>query len=318
MKSLHSGDPISTILDQQKVLVVDGASGSELERKGYDINDALWSAQLLMNEPDAIVQLHRDYLEAGADCITTVSYQATVEGFMSRGLSEQESHDLLTLSVQLALQTRDDFWSNESNREGRVRPIVAASIGPFGAYLADGSEYRGEYGLDVDALAKFHTKRIEVILEANPDILACETVPCIDEAIALVQVLKSFPDACAWMSFSAKDGYHTNQGETIRACAEFLDKQDQLLAIGINCTAPQYATSLIKEIKRGTAKPIIVYPNGGGSYDAVSKTWSEETHQDSFGKMAYHWYEAGASIIGGCCQTNPNDIAHIAAWAKNV
>ena len=307
-------NPIANILRQQKVLVVDGASGSELESKGHDINDSLWSAKLLMENPDSIVDLHRDYLEAGADCITTVSYQATVEGFMKRGLSETDSHSLLKLSVQLSMKARDEFWAVEANREGRVKPIVAASIGPYGAYLADGSEYRGDYGLSEAQLTTFHAKRIEVILEAKPDILACETVPCLVEAKALVKALESFPEAKAWISFSAKDGLHTNQGETIRSCAEYLDKQDQVSAIGINCTAPQYAASLIEEIKAVTTKPIIVYPNGGGSYDAVTKTWSEDSHHDSYGKMAHHWYQVGATVIGGCCQTAPHDIAQIAGW----
>ena len=311
-------NPIENILCQQKVLVVDGASGSELENKGHDINDSLWSAKLLMENPDAIVELHRDYLKAGADCITTVSYQATVEGFMKRGLSENDSHSLLKLSVQLACQARDEFWAVEINRKGRVKPLVAASIGPYGAYLADGSEYRGNYGLSEAELTEFHEKRIAIILDAKPDILACETVPCLVEAKALVKALESFPEANAWISFSAKDGHHTNQGETIRSCAEYLDKQDQVTAIGINCTAPQYAASLIEEIQAVTNKPIIVYPNGGGSYDAVTKTWSEDTHLDSYGKMAHHWHEAGSTVIGGCCQTTPHDIALIAQWVRSI
>jgi homocysteine S-methyltransferase len=233
---------------------------------------------------------------------------------MKRGLSETDSHSLLKLSVQLSMKARDEFWAVDANRKDRVKPIVAASIGPYGAYLADGSEYHGNYDLNEVELIEFHKKRIGIILEAKPDILACETVPCLVEAKALVKALSNFPSANAWISFSAKDGHHTNQGETIRSCAEYLDKQDQVSAIGINCTAPQYAASLIEEINAVTAKPIIVYPNGGGSYDAVTKTWSEDSHHDSFGKMAHHWYQAGATVIGGCCQTAPHDIAQIAEW----
>lgn len=316
--SLIYVNPVEAMLKQQGVLVVDGASGSELESKGHDINDALWSAQLLMEKPEAILALHHEYLQAGADCITTVSYQATVQGFMKRGLSENQSNSLLQLSVQLALQARDEFWADDTNRVGRVKPIVAASIGPYGAYLADGSEYRGDYGLDEMALIDFHHKRMATIIAAKPDIIACETVPCLIEAKALVTVLKSFPETSAWICFSAKDAIHTNNGETLRSCAQYLDKQTQVAAIGINCTAPQYAASLIQEIKAVTHKAIIVYPNGGGSYDAVTKTWSTDTKPDSYSEMAKHWYETGATMIGGCCQTRPSDIAGIAHWAREL
>ena len=310
-------NPIERILAQQKVLVVDGASGSELENKGYDINDALWSAQLLMNHPEAILALHHEYLDAGADCITTVSYQATYEAFMKRGLSETESTVLLQLSVELARQARDEFWGIPENRVARVKPIVAASIGPYGAYLADGSEYRGNYGLDEAALMQFHKKRLMTIIESKPDVIACETVPCLVEAKALVNTLREYPEVSAWISFSAKDGMHTNNGETIRSCAAYLNQQAQVAAIGINCTSPQYVDSLIHEIKAVTNKPIIVYPNGGGSYDASSKTWSNAAKLGSYSEMARHWYESGASVIGGCCQTTPLDITGIAKWVRH-
>ncbi|WP_428025577.1 homocysteine S-methyltransferase [Arcobacter sp.] len=306
---------INEILKNQKILIIDGATGTELERKGYDINDSLWSAKFLMENPKAISEVHKDYLEAGSDCITTLSYQATFEGFKERGLNEAQAKELLQSSVKLATQARDEFWStNESTN--RIKPLVAASIGPYGAYLADGSEFRGNYGLSEEELVTFHKKRMQALIEAKPDLLACETVPCLIEAKAYVKLLKEFPSTQAWISFSAKDGKHINSGESIKECAKFLDDKEQIVAIGINCTAPQYIESLINEIKEVSTKPIIVYPNGGATYDGATKTWSTQANTKNYGKMAFMWYEKGASVIGGCCQTTPSDIEQIASWVR--
>lgn len=309
-------NPIKEILAKQKVLILDGAFGTELERKGYDINDSLWSAKFLMEKPEAIGEVHKDYLEAGSDCVTTASYQATFEGFMKRGMSEQEAKALIQSSVKIAQNIRDTFWKDAKNHDKRQKPLVAASVGPYGAYLADGSEFRGNYGLSMDELMDFHRKRLVTLIEAKPDLLACETIPCLLEAQALCKLLEAFPTMYAWVSFSAKNGTHINSGESIRACAQFLDTQKQIIAIGINCTAPQYIESLIGEIKAVSSKPIIVYPNGGATYNALTKTWDGLSQSASYGKMTYVWHKKGASIIGGCCQTTPFDIAQIAQWVR--
>ena len=309
-------NPFETILQKQKVLIIDGAFGTELERKGYDINDSLWSAKFLMEKPEAIGEVHKDYLEAGSDCVTTASYQATYEGFMKRGLSESEAKALIQSSVKIAQNVRDTFWSEAKNHAKRQKPLVAASVGPYGAYLADGSEFRGNYGLSEEELMHFHRKRLATLIEAKPDLLACETIPCFTEAKALAKLLEEFPTMYAWISFSAKDGVHINSGERMRECAQFLDSQKQIVAIGINCTAPQYIEPLISEIKAVSSKPIIVYPNGGSTYNALTKTWDGISKSSSYGKMAHMWYEKGAQVIGGCCQTTPEDIAQIAQWVR--
>ncbi|WP_223809784.1 homocysteine S-methyltransferase [Sulfurospirillum multivorans] len=309
-------NPIEKILEKQKVLIIDGAFGTELERKGYDINDSLWSAKFLMEKPEAIAEVHLDYLKAGSDCITTASYQASFEGFMKRGMSEEEAKELIQSSITIAQNVRDTFWENEQNHLKREKPLVAASVGPYGAYLADGSEFRGNYGLSVEALMDFHRKRLTTLIEAKPDLLACETIPCLIEAKALCKLLEEHPTMSAWVSFSAKDGTHINSGESIRECTAFFETQKQIVAIGINCTAPQYIESLIDEIKAVSSKPIIVYPNGGSTYNALTKTWDGISQSSSYGKMAYTWYQKGARIIGGCCQTTPEDIAQIAQWVR--
>ncbi|WYP28601.1 homocysteine S-methyltransferase [Alkalihalobacillus sp. FSL W8-0930] len=309
-------NPIEHILTDFPLMILDGALATELERYGCDLNDPLWSAKVLLEKPRVIKQVHTDYFEAGADCAITASYQATVKGYRKRGLSEIEAAMLIKQSVELAVEARDAFWSVEANQLGRPKPLVAASVGPYGAYLADGSEYHGDYGLCEEELVLFHRERIRLLVEAGADVLACETIPCLVEAKAIARVLKDFPDVYAWISFSAKDELHINSGELIADCAEWLEGETQIAAVGINCTAPQFVESLITEVKANTAKPIIVYPNSGEAYDPESKQWSDEDADEPFVLSTKRWFEAGATVIGGCCRTTPKDIRGICEWAR--
>ncbi|MBI3168911.1 MAG: homocysteine S-methyltransferase [Chloroflexi bacterium] len=307
-------NPIETLLNNQRVAIIDGAMATELERRGCDLNDALWSAKVLLEQPELIRAVHLDYFNAGADFAITASYQATVEGFAQRGLSREQAFDLIKKSVQLAQEARDEFWSKEENRVGRVRPLVAGSVGPYGAYLADGSEYRGDYNLTENELIAFHRPRVEALIASGADLLACETIPCLIEARALIRLLAEFPDTFAWFTFTAKDGKHISNGEYIADVAAFLDKQPQAAAIGINCTSPLHIPSLVREIKKNTDKPIIVYPNSGEYYSAVTNTWHGETSCDKFGLQSKEWYENGARLIGGCCRTTPDHIREVKNW----
>ena len=297
-------------------MILDGAFSTELERRGCDLNDPLWSAKILMENPEVIGAVHADYFEAGADCVITASYQATYEGFMKRGLNEQQAGELIQLSISLAIAARDEFWSNSVNRTHRPKPMVAASVGPYGAYLADGSEYRGDYSLSEAELRTFHRKRLQTLIDAKPDILACETIPCLVEAKVLIELLKENPETYCWLSFSAKDGLHINSGEKIKECARWLNDHEQVAAIGINCTAPEHVASLITEIQKSTDKPIVVYPNSGEKYDPQVKMWNEKAEFLPYGESARNWFEKGARLIGGCCRTTPQDIRAIATWAR--
>ncbi|TWT00581.1 homocysteine S-methyltransferase [Planomicrobium sp. CPCC 101079] len=311
-------NPIQEILTDYPILILDGAMATELENYGCNLNDRLWSAKIVMEKPELIKQVHLDYFHAGADCAITASYQATIEGYKERGLTEEEAIALIKKSVRLASEARDEFWTNLNDKSGRPKPLVAASVGPYGAFLSDGSEYRGNYSLTEDELVAFHKDRIRVLVEAGADLLACETLPCLAEAKAILKVLEEFPGVCAWFSFSAKDGFHISDGEKISVCAEWLDGEEQAAAIGINCSAPQFIESLINEIKSRSSKPIIVYPNSGEQYDPTSKTWNEELAANPFSASTQRWHEAGAQIIGGCCRTTPEDIAAITGWARKT
>ena len=320
-----ANNPIASILDWYPALVIDGALATELERRGCDLKDDLWSAKILLEQPEVIQQVHFDYFKAGADCAITASYQATIQGFVKRGLNEGEAISLIRKSVRLALEARDEFWADEANRVGRSKPFIAASVGPYGAFLADGSEYRGNYGLTEKELMDFHRPRMKALVEAGADpstgsgqcILACETIPSFIEAQAIAKLLKEFPNITAWVSFTARDEKHISDGQVFADCVRHLEGHPQIAAIGINCTSPAYIPSLIREAKKATRKPILVYPNSGETYNASKNDWNGDPVLDSFGEQAREWYGAGARLIGGCCRTTPEDIRVIASWARD-
>src|SRR5215207_1965371 len=310
-------NPITTILQTHSMVILDGALATELERRGADLRDALWSAKILLEAPELIRAVHLDYFLAGADCAITASYQATVAGFAQRGLSEAEALTLIQRSVQLAVEARDAFWADNAHQVGRPRPFVAASIGPYGAFLADGSEYRGDYGLSEAELIDFHRPRMAALVAAGADMLACETIPCLIEARALVRLLAEFPGVSAWVSFSARDEAHICHGERLADCAAFLDNEPQVTAIGVNCTAPTFIPALIRAARGATSQPILAYPNSGEIYDAATYSWHGETSCDAFGEQSRQWYAAGARVIGGCCRTTPAHIRALADWVRN-
>ena len=290
--------------------MLDGGLATELEARGCDLNDELWSAKVLLDQPDLIRGVHRDYLIAGADCIASATYQATIDGFERRGLSRGEAAGTIEFAVRLAVQARDEFWSHPPNRSERLKPLVAASVGPYGAYLADGSEYVGRYDIGRDALASFHRERWRILVESGADLLACETIPSHVEALALLDLLGETPRACAWFTFSCRDGERLSDGSMLRDAIAPLAGVEQVLAVGVNCTAPRFVPSLIAQARSATDKPLAVYPNSGEQYDAVRKRWIGLAEPVDFGEAAREWHRQGARLIGGCCRTGP---AHVKA-----
>ena len=288
----------------QGPLVLDGGMATELERGGADLRDALWSARLLKDDPGSIRRVHEAFFDAGADVAISASYQASFSGFADRGIEAEEAASLMRLSVALA---REAAAADGSDR------LVAASVGPFGATLADGSEYRGDYGLSAGALAMFHRPRFETLLEAEPDLLAIETIPSIVEAEALVTLLEDYPEARAWISFSCRDGACISDGTPFADAVALAASSDRVIAVGVNCTPPGFIPSLLDGAE--VTKPLLVYPNVGSTWDAASRSWILEGERPDPGASAITWRSAGATIVGGCCGTTPDDIRAIAASA---
>ncbi|EFO80949.1 homocysteine S-methyltransferase [Oscillochloris trichoides DG-6] len=308
-------NPIDTILQNFGLVILDGALATELERRGADLNDPLWSARLLLEEPDLIREVHADYFRAGADCAITASYQATFPGFARRGLGHQAASELMRRSVRLACDARDAVWATLDHTR-RPHPLVAASIGPYGAFLHDGSEYRGDYTIsDADLLA-FHRPRMAVLSDAGADLLALETIPSFREAQLLLRLLEEFPQTWAWMSFSARDGQHISDGTPFATCVAEIAQHPQVAAVGVNCTAPGYVAELLRVARDLTTKPLLAYPNSGEIYDPATHAWCGIASVGDYAAEAQKWYAEGASILGGCCRTTPDHIRAIAAWAR--
>ncbi len=308
MPPSRAPNPLRPFLEHQGLLILDGGLATELEARGADLGDELWSARLLLDDPELLRQVHLDYLAAGADCITSASYQATLQGFAERRLSDGEAVALIERSVALATAARDAFWSDPAHRRGRLRPLVAASVGPYGAYLADGSEYRGDYGLDEAALARFHRRRLRILSAAGADLLACETLPSYPEARALRSLLAAEPGPPAWLSFSCRDGHRLHDGTPLARVLAELDGAERVVAVGINCTAPHLLPELLAAARRATSLPIVVYPNSGEAWDAAGKRWLELASPPELGEAARGWHEAGAVLLGGCCRIGPGQI----------
>ncbi|MCX5340105.1 homocysteine S-methyltransferase [Streptomyces atratus] len=280
-------------------VLLDGGHSNQLEAQGCDLSDALWSARLLADGPGQIEAAHTAYVRAGAQVLITASYQATFEGFEERGIGRAHAAELFARSVRLARRAAGaverEIW-------------VAASVGPYGAMLADGSEYRGRYGLSVRELERFHRPRVEALAAAGPDVLALETVPDIDEAEALLRAV----EGCGlpvWLSYSVA-GDRTRAGQSLETAFALASGQDRVLAVGVNCCDPADADRAVRAAAEVAGKPVVVYPNSGERWDAGGREWAGAPTFEPGRVRA--WQDAGARLVGGCCRVGPETIAELA------
>lgn len=289
---------------------IDGGLASELEARGHDLSGDLWSARLLRDDPTAIRDVHSTYFLAGATVGISASYQASRSGFVRAGLTADDADHLLTLSVQLVREAKA-----VAAGAGAHHPmLVAASVGPYGATLHDGSEYRGRYGVDFEDLLRFHRERLEVLVAARPDLLAIETIPDLDESHAILEALRGI-DVPAWMSFSCADSATTCAGQPIEEAAELVAEAG-LAAIGVNCTKPEHVGGLVERI-RATAPdlPVVVYPNAGRVWDGAASVWLGDGSDVLPEAAVASWFDAGVSLVGGCCGLGPQAIESVVAVA---
>lgn len=283
----------------RNVVVLDGGMSTALELAGHDLSDELWSARLLIGDPDAVRAAHLAFYEAGADVAITASYQATYEGFARRGLDAADTTRLLRASVALARSAASEVDGER---------WVAASVGPYGAMLADGSEYRGRYGLSGQELVEFHRPRIEALCAAGPDVLAVETIPDADEAAAVLEVVRG-SGVPAWLSYSIR-GDRTCAGQPLDEAFAVAAGVGEVIAVGVNCCAPEDVANAVGVARRVTGLPVVVYPNSGEQWDARGRSWSGGG--TGFAALAGEWVDGGARLVGGCCRTGPDAIEELA------
>ncbi|KAF2470463.1 Homocysteine S-methyltransferase [Lindgomyces ingoldianus] len=338
---------LSTLLSSPTPIpiILDGALATHLESLGANISTSLWSASVLLTNSSLIYRTHLSYYRAGASIAVTASYQASIPGLCENlGLSVEEAEEVVRKSVELAQEARVDYLkelaseaacdarsreepSKQLQNQYQNRPLfIAGSIGPYGAYLANGSEYTGHYPLlppfphSIPILQDFHRRRISTLISAGVDILACETLPSLPETTALVSLLQEeFPEIPACFSFTLRDESSISDGTPLPSIVQLLNPVPQVLAIGVNCVPQSIALPALKTLSTLTHKPLIIYPNSGEAWDAETRDWfGARTEKRDLSERCLEWWEAGARIIGGCCRTTPEDIRVIAETLRDV
>ncbi len=284
-------------------VVLDGGLATRLEARGHDLSDALWSARLLLDDPDQIIAAHEDFYAAGAEVAITASYQVSFAGLAARGVGAQDAERVLRRSVELARHAA-------AGAPGRW---VAASVGPYGAALADGQEYTGDYDLDVAGLRRWHRPRIAALAAAEPDVLAIETIPCLAEVEALLAEVDGIGVPC-WLSLTV-DGDRTRRAEPVAEAFRMAAGVAEVVAVGVNCCTAGSADACVP-LAAASGKPVVVYPNSGEGWDGAARTWTGTPtfHPD----RVTRWLDDGARLVGGCCRVGPDDIAEIARIAGEI
>ena len=282
-------------------LAIDGGLSTQLEQQGCRLEGSLWTAQALLDDPGLIEAAHRAYVEAGAGVVITASYQISRAGFVESGHTAEDADRALRASIEVARKAVTGSHT-----------LVAASVGPYGAILHDGSEYMGNYGKSLDELTEFHAERLAVLLSADPDLLAIETIPDVHEAEALVAALAGFPNAIAWMSFSIGPDGKLWAGQSLAEAARIASSSPAIAAIGVNCVDPALVSAAIAEIRTVTDLPVVVYANGGGTWNAETGIW-DNAAADALVAYSAEWVKQGANLIGGCCGTHAGDIRQLVA-----
>lgn len=294
-------------LDLRGLHILDGGLATQLEALGCDLDNPLWSASVIERSPETIARVHREYLEAGADCLLTASYQISAEGFKEVGRSAEDAAAALHAAVRIAEDVRDSYQLHVPRKIW-----IAASLGPYGAVLHNGAEYHGRYSVSREELIGFHARRLEVLAGTGADFVAFETIPSLEEAEAILAALGRFPGLPASITFTCRNEREVAHGERLSDCAAVLDAASQIVAMGVNCTEPRLILSLIGELAPMTGKPIIVCPNSGEVWDANRRVWAGAGERARFASLAAAWRNAGAKWIGGCCRTGPAEVRAIA------
>lgn len=307
------GNLFEKTLQNEAVVLIDGGLATEMESRGHNITSNLWSAKMLVTNPQAIVDAHRAFLDAGARCIISASYQASHKTLADAGVPMDVADKVIASAVELAKTARDQYLVD--NPTAGYVPIVAASIGPYGAALYNGAEYTGEYDTDAGGIRDFHARRMAVLDRCGADALAVETIPNATEAKVLADMLEECTTP-SWVSFCCRDEENLSDGTPLRESAAIYKDHRRVKALGINCTSPEFVTKLVGEIRRAAPeKAVVVYPNSGETYRSADNTWHGTASPLECADAALEWRAAGARLIGGCCRMGPQ---HIAAMRERL
>ncbi len=286
---------------RQPFTVLDGGLSTQLEAAGYDLRDELWTARLLVDAPEAVVAAHRSFVDAGAEVLITASYQASLEGLVRAGCTAGEARAAIVGSTALA-------------RAGASPGvIVAASLGPYGAVLGDGSEYRGRYAISDTELGDFHAGRLELLAASEPDLIAIETMPSAREVEIVLRLLAEYPRLRAWVAMTGGDGRHVWAGDSVESVAAVVGANAQVVGIGVNCVAPAIVSTMLRRLRGVSNLPLVAYPNHGRAWDGAEHRWIGDDTEPDLGELVGEWVEIGARLIGGCCGYGSTMVRTLAA-----
>ncbi|MEJ6348901.1 homocysteine S-methyltransferase [Holzapfeliella sp. He02] len=290
---------------QQNSIVIDGAMSLGLEERQVNLNNKLWTASAIDYYPEKIKDVHQAYFDAGANIAIVSTYQASVQGYLDQGYSVDQAKTLIKRAVQLADEARQASDSTQPK-------FLAGAVGPYGAYLADGSEYRGDYALSDEAYREFHRDRLDVLIAEGCDLLAIETMPNYQEIKVILELLKELPEISVWVTCTLKDAKTLSDGTPFEQVQALLEENNQVIAYGANCIAPELVTSFLKQVQPTAQKDLVIYPNSGASYSPEVKEWDKAPHsQQTFNTYTKQWHEQGAKWIGGCCCTSEPEVRAI-------
>lgn len=293
--------------------VIDGAMSTALEELGYNTQSELWTAAAIIDRPDLIYKVHFNYLKAGADLIMTDTYQANIDAFKKLGYSEPESKGFISHAVKIAQQARDDY-----EKETGKHAYIIGTVGPYGAYLADGNEYRGDYNLSFDEYKSFYYEKIKLIINAGADVIGIETQPKLSETKAILSIIHTLSPIPVYVSFTLKDATHISEGIKLSRAVANVAIDPYVSAIGVNCTKLEIVESALHIMKKVTKKPLIIYPNTSAKYNIKTKKWTKSSNSKDFKDYIIKWYNAGAQLIGGCCTTLPKEINEISYFVNKI
>jgi len=286
---------------KKEIKLLDGSLSYPLEKQGYNLNKKLWTGDALINDPNVIKKIHKDYLVAGVDFISTSTYQISYRVLKEMGYNLNEIKDIFKRSVDLV---QDAIEETKIKRKVKI----VGSYGPFGASLSDGSEYTGKYKTSDEIIMSYHIDNMNIIKELGIDIILYETIPCLREIEILSKVVEEYKKE-VWISFTCNKDLEFRDGTSIMKACKIISSIENISTIGINCFSPLLAEKAIKKLKKNSNKKILIYPNSGEIYNNKDKNWYGEKYFDN--SMIKKWLALSPDIIGGCCRVGFEDIQNM-------
>ena len=282
----------------KKIKLLDGSMSFPMEQLGYNLKNKLWTGKALINNPDLIKDIHKGYIDAGADFISTSTYQISFDRLKNMGYQSEEIKKIFQKSVDIV---KDAIEESKLKKEIKI----VGSFGPYASYDPEASEYIGEYDSTDIEIKKFHLNNIRIIEETDLDIILYETIPCLREIKILSEAL-SHSTKEIWISITCNEEMEFRDGSSFKDACEIISKIEKITTMGINCFSPLLVKKAIDLLKKYSNKKILIYPNSGEIYNPKERFWTGNNEFNN--SMIKNWLSLYPDIIGGCCRIGYDDI----------